>query len=302
MAENTDEENSDNSTKNQTENFQNEIISNDGIETITQNQEPQNMEVHHHAHDPAIPHHKKNWKSYFWEFLMLFLAVFCGFLAEYQLEHQIEKQRAKEYALSLYRDITADTLAYSRNIKNLNICVTKIDSLIVLLGNKNEILNHTEDIYKLSLYAFIFPQNNPNESTIQQLLNSGSLRYFRSNGLIDSIKAYNNSIQLFKDFRQDIGDLNLEFRKAQSRIIELNPIIITVSQTNFSSLEKINLNSMAITSNTQLVTNDETLIKEYANWCALKKFYMANTAKTFSSMKRRADGVLQKLKDEYNFK
>jgi hypothetical protein len=41
----------------------------------------QNMEVHHHAHNPAEPHHKKNWKAYFWEFLMLFLAVFCGFLA-----------------------------------------------------------------------------------------------------------------------------------------------------------------------------------------------------------------------------
>lgn len=44
------------------------------------------MEVHHHPHDPAAPHHKKNWKSYFWEFLMLFLAVFCGFLAENQRE------------------------------------------------------------------------------------------------------------------------------------------------------------------------------------------------------------------------
>ena len=22
----------------------------------------QNMEVHHHAHNPAAPHHKKNWK------------------------------------------------------------------------------------------------------------------------------------------------------------------------------------------------------------------------------------------------
>jgi hypothetical protein len=55
------------------------------------------MEVHHHAHDPAAPHHKKNWKSYFWEFLMLFLAVFCGFLAEYQLEHIIENSREKQF-------------------------------------------------------------------------------------------------------------------------------------------------------------------------------------------------------------
>ena len=67
-------------------------------QTIILNPTPvteQDMEVHHHAHDPAAPHHKKNWKSYFWEFLMLFLAVFCGFLAEYQLEHKIERDREK---------------------------------------------------------------------------------------------------------------------------------------------------------------------------------------------------------------
>jgi len=52
--------------------------------------EPELMEVHHHAHHD---HGKKNWKSYFWEFLMLFLAVFVGFMAEYQLEHKIEKDR-----------------------------------------------------------------------------------------------------------------------------------------------------------------------------------------------------------------
>jgi hypothetical protein len=66
------------------------------IET-TNTENRTDMEVHHHAHNPAALHHKKNWKSYFWEFLMLFLAVFCGFFAEYQLEHKIEKNRGKQY-------------------------------------------------------------------------------------------------------------------------------------------------------------------------------------------------------------
>jgi hypothetical protein len=59
------------------------------------------MEVHAHSHN----HGKKNWKAYFWEFLMLFLAVFCGFLAEYQLEHKIEKDRELQYIRSLYEDL-----------------------------------------------------------------------------------------------------------------------------------------------------------------------------------------------------
>ncbi len=75
------------------------------------------MEVHHHAHNPAEPHHKKNWKSYFWEFLMLFLAVFCGFLAEYQLEHTIEHQREKEYAIALYDELITDRKTLSLKAK-----------------------------------------------------------------------------------------------------------------------------------------------------------------------------------------
>ena len=50
------------------------------------------MEVHAHSHS-----HEKNWRSYFWEFLMLFLAVFCGFLAENQREHNIEKKELRNF-------------------------------------------------------------------------------------------------------------------------------------------------------------------------------------------------------------
>ncbi len=40
------------------------------------------MDVHHHSHHEG----KKNWKSYFWEFLMLFFAVFYASIAEYHLD------------------------------------------------------------------------------------------------------------------------------------------------------------------------------------------------------------------------
>ena len=83
-------------------------------QTVTETE----MEVHHHAHDPAAPHHKKNWKSYFWEFLMLFLAVFCGFLAEYQLEHRIEKERVKKYMYDMVQNLQYDTIRYNRNLEN----------------------------------------------------------------------------------------------------------------------------------------------------------------------------------------
>lgn len=78
MVENTDEEPLDKPTTTQSESSSEEIVPTKNTESIHQNSEIENMEVHHHAHHEG----KKNWKSYFWEFLMLFLAVFCGFLAE----------------------------------------------------------------------------------------------------------------------------------------------------------------------------------------------------------------------------
>jgi len=105
MADNTEDEHLDNPTNIQSENLPEEITPTADTETINPNQETENMEVHHHAHHEG----KKNWKSYFWEFLMLFLAVFCGFLAEYKLEHVIEDQREVKNIRSLIQDLESDT-------------------------------------------------------------------------------------------------------------------------------------------------------------------------------------------------
>ena len=80
--------------KTNVEHIDQSIASQESVSQTAKQPETSDMEVHHHSHS----HGKKNWKTYFWEFLMLFLAVFCGFLAEYKLEHVIEHQREKEFA------------------------------------------------------------------------------------------------------------------------------------------------------------------------------------------------------------
>jgi hypothetical protein len=59
MADNKEEESLDDPIKDQVD-----ITPVPLIETNTPNQEPENMEVHHHAHHGG----KKNWKTYFWNF------------------------------------------------------------------------------------------------------------------------------------------------------------------------------------------------------------------------------------------
>lgn len=259
----------------------------------TEKSQTNNMEVHHHTH---AGHGKKTWKEYFWEFLMLFLAVFCGFLAEYQLEHYIEKQRAKDFAISLHSDLAADTVTYNGTIARLNICIKKIDTLINILGDTKNITENTASIYRLSVYAFIFPTIVTNESTLQQLLNSGSLRYFKNKALVDSIKVYNTYIQQSKKFSEASSDFNTEFRKIQVRVVEINPMLEFMDRSNILTRDSYTDDSASrFFDQLKLLNTDTQLIKEYANWCALKKFYMANSIVMCNRINGKAASVLQIL-------
>ena len=257
------------------------------------------MEVHHHAHTSG----KKKWTHYFWEFLMLFLAVFCGFLAEYQLEHYIEKQRAGDFARSLHRDLTADTTIFNANIERLNTCSKKIDTLVGLLSQTGQIQQNTSSIYNLSVYAFVLPESTPTESTLQQLLNSGALRYFKDYLLVDSIKIYNNTVQLFKKFSETAATLNIEFRKKQVQVIEISPVIEFLETSvllNPGSMRDVT--DLAFFKNRQLLTNELFLFKEYANWCSLKKFYLMNSFVRYKALKTQATSVLNLLSQKYHIK
>ncbi len=137
------------------------------------------MEVHHHAHES---HGKKNWKTYFWEFLMLFLAVFCGFLAEYQLEHKIERDRAKELAISFYNELKRD----SATIQTVQMNRLKRDSALTYLKKyfRDSSITNCSKAFSVNFsYAFIVFSPylfEPKDAILVQLKNSGSLRYFKS--------------------------------------------------------------------------------------------------------------------------
>ncbi|MEO6253486.1 MAG: hypothetical protein ABIO79_09285 [Ferruginibacter sp.] len=163
------------------------------------NDSTDNMEVHHHTH-PA--HGKKNWKSYFWEFLMLFLAVFCGFLAEYQLEHVIEHQREKELAKALYDELLDDSTAVVTKLTNRLEKEKDMDYLSSYF--KDSSLNnlpkefypaYTTSLYLINTYSF-----EPKDGILSQLKNSGSMRYFKSVAL-----------------QKLLGDINVNINNVRTR-------------------------------------------------------------------------------------
>ncbi|MBY0477208.1 MAG: hypothetical protein K2Q24_06155 [Chitinophagaceae bacterium] len=149
--------------------------------------ETENMEVHHHAHHE---HGKRNWKSYFWEFLMLFLAVFCGFLAEYQLEHKIEKERAVKYMHDMVENLKYDT-ARCNSILARNVLLGKnMDSLRAAISEAIEGNINSNRLYDLWLRTETLNQVAFNRAAITQLKNSGNLRLIENDSLVAAMIDY----------------------------------------------------------------------------------------------------------------
>lgn len=137
------------------------------------------MEVHKHPHHVM---HKKNWGEYLLEFFMLFLAVFLGFLAENIREHNEERNREKEFARAVYKEFYNDSIAaatkFSMRVEKINALSYAsqyiADSNINLLPKKFYPA-FVEGLYVINIFAF-----EPKDGVLNQLINSGSLRYFKN--------------------------------------------------------------------------------------------------------------------------
>ena len=138
------------------------------------------MEVHAHSHTE-----RKKWSHYLWEFLMLFLAVFCGFLAENFREHQVENERAKGLAKNLYKEIYADSIAVQQKIAIRNKKEEECSYFINYVKDSS-LTNLSHRFDPAFTWAFIQSSRllfEPNDGILNQLRNSGELRYFKSNEL-----------------------------------------------------------------------------------------------------------------------
>jgi hypothetical protein len=136
------------------------------------------MEVHHHSHD----HPKKGWKAYFWEFLMLFFAVSAGFLVENQREHYIEHQREKLLAKNLYTEILGDSVSIRQKL-SMRELKEKGCADFILFVKDSSLTSLSPRFYPAFTWAFIQIQTmlfEPNDGILNQLKNSGELRYFKN--------------------------------------------------------------------------------------------------------------------------
>ena len=153
---------------------------NEATEPLTITNEPStNMEVHKHPHHVT---HKKKWGEYLLEFLMLFLAVFLGFVAENIREHNVEKERAEQLAISFYDELKNDSATFSIVLKNRIRKDIALDYLKKYFRDSS--LIHCSKMFAVNFfYGFATYSPSvfePRDAILEQLKNSGSLRYFKS--------------------------------------------------------------------------------------------------------------------------
>jgi hypothetical protein len=142
------------------------------------------MEVHHH---PKVE--KKNFKEYFLEFLMIFLAVTLGFIAENIRENISENSQAKELAKSLYKETYSDSINIHEKILGR---LEKEDYIKYFVDyvRDSDLVNLSPNFYPAFTSTFISTLTiifQPKDGILNQLTNSGALRYFKSTQLQQEI-------------------------------------------------------------------------------------------------------------------
>ena len=159
--------------------------------TIVIQQEP-NMETHaYHLHKAP----GKKFSHYFFEFFMLFLAVTAGFFVENLREHYVEQKRAKDFAGLLISDLNADRAELNRASRILANIIAAGDSLASQLSAADAKRIPGGKLYFYEYWAAWRWRVTSRDATLQQLKNSGSLRYM-NNSLVRKILDYEESLKI----------------------------------------------------------------------------------------------------------
>jgi len=162
--------------------------------------------------------HKKNFKEYLPEGLMIFLAVTLGFFAENIRENLADRNREKEYINSIIEDLKTDSANLHFIIYNYMPAVNSwVDSSVSLLESSNP-GNDVRIIYQAIENATLWRHFNPNQRTLTQLKNSGNFIFISDREAIDGILDYDNRLNNYiglnntiRVYEHDVDTTQLRF-------------------------------------------------------------------------------------------
>jgi hypothetical protein len=247
------------------------------------------MEVHHHSDS----HHKKSWKGYFLEFLMIFLAVTMGFFAESLREHIADKAKEKEYIKSFISDLDEDIKFIDVQLPLVERSLAQLDSLIRMFKDPH-VKEFGADIYYFGRQAAIPAARFLliNDRTIQQMKNSGGFRLIHNHKASLAIIDYYNNLPIIQVITTLDVNLQNEYRRIAVDIFD--PIVLE----NYIILE--GSSSQRPAGNPALSTYDTKQLMRLAGMVA----YINGTRRAYvvyeKRMRKNAQELIDLLKKEYH--
>lgn len=256
------------------------------------------MEVHAHTHTA-----RKKWTHYIWEFFMLFLAITLGFWVENKREHYIEHLRVKQYARSLAADLARDTANMSYIISRIQLQIRNSDSLSAYMKTRPFRALRNIDLFTLTVIDR-YPAYRWSRSTLEQIKNSGSLRYF-DDSMVRSISAYDAlSRHMDEDHRNDEEMAN-RATASRDKIIDIsypNKLAYQIYLHFDSVMATPAYRELAASDNTPLLTSDSTAVKVFLNEKLNIQMNLGMRADNeLRSLIRQARSLIRLLKEKYHF-
>ena len=179
-----------------------------------------------------------------------------------------------------------------------------IDSLIEFENNKDASEKGGQLYYYLRLASWGY-SIDWNKATIDQLINSGNLRYFTNTQLINKISLYNttaNTISNFDELIESAGDKAATYRDAfinsQYSLLfsgfNMDDLYQGTNRSFIDSLKNISI---------PLYNKDPDLRNKYTNEIiALKGNRSLLLKKFYPKAVKQADEIMELLKKEYHLK
>ena len=236
---------------------------------------------------------------------MLFLAVFAGFLAENQREHYIERYRVKQYARSLVHDLEKDTAMVSHVTRRIKRNIRITDSLSAYLKKKPISQIRNIDLFILSSIDR-YPPYSWTRATLEQIKNSGSLRYFSNDEIVNKISAYDAFTRHMDEDQKNDDELANMASQSRSRLIDMDytkEFTMALRNNIDSAMRTAYLKGLLLNDSSVLITKDINAIRIYLNEkLNIRKHLMVRTDEELPRLIRDAESLILLLKKQYHLK
>ncbi len=235
---------------------------------------------------------------------MLFLAVFCGFLAENKREHIVEKQRARQYARSLVHDLGEDIRMVRVIITQMQNHIVVIDSLSAYIRGRSLGQMRNIDLFVLGSLDRYRPYKW-SRATTEQLIHSGSLRYFSDPELVNQVSSYVAfTYHLDEDFAGDEERANSTATR-RHEVIDMNypsHFIYGLRNNRDSALQTEFYRTLHDTDRTPLLATDLRAVRIFLNdKLNIRRNLFIRETEELPAVVSQAEAIIALLKKRYHF-